>query len=223
MTTDAARRAVFNTPEMLENIILFLPVRDVFAKVQRLSRSRKAVVDSSVVIQTKLWLRHQSGNVIQPTKFSNDHTFANYNDWLRKLSSPMYPSSVVPNPFLRNKFGSFRISPSSPISANIEYPFVIHLLTRSEGVDKPDQSAVEIFQSWRGMYLTEPPITTTSLRVYFQKTSEQLRNEIMVESVIRDHNGITLGLFHDMCWASIPLGRRGNPGCLRGDLIAFFE
>jgi hypothetical protein len=48
MTTDAARRAVFNTPEMLENIILFLPVRDVFAKVPRLSRSWKAVVDSSV-------------------------------------------------------------------------------------------------------------------------------------------------------------------------------
>jgi hypothetical protein len=223
MTTDAARRAVLDTPELIENIILCLPVKDLFAKVQRLSRSWKAVVDSSVAVQTKLWLRPQSDNVIQPAKYSNDHTFAHYSDWLQELASPMYPSGVVLNPFLRNKFGSFSSTPSSPVRESKGYPFFLIFQTRPKGVDKNDQAAVEISQSWRGMFLTEPPITTASLQVYFYKTSEQRHDAIMVDSVMRDHNGITLGLFHDICWASAPLDRRGNPGYLRGDLIAFFE
>ena len=54
MTTDAARKAVFNTPELLENIIAFLPYTDILTKVKRLSRQWKDVVDSSPAIKTKL-------------------------------------------------------------------------------------------------------------------------------------------------------------------------
>jgi hypothetical protein len=121
MTTDAARRAVFDTPELLENIILFLPVTDVFAKVQRPSRSWKAVVDSSVAIQTKLWLRSQSGNVIQPTKYSNDHAFEDYL-WFQELASPMYPPNVVLNLFLRIESPSFNTSLMCPVFEVSESP-----------------------------------------------------------------------------------------------------
>lgn len=39
MTTDAARKAVFETRELLEHIISFLPPTLIFCKVKRLSRA----------------------------------------------------------------------------------------------------------------------------------------------------------------------------------------
>jgi hypothetical protein len=56
MTTDAARKAVFNTSELLENIISFLPPRDILTKVQRLSRQWKNAVESSPAIKNKFWM-----------------------------------------------------------------------------------------------------------------------------------------------------------------------
>jgi len=70
MTTDAARKAVFNTSELLENIISFLPHVDIL-KTQRLSRQWKNAVDSSPSLQTKLWLKPQQLKAIQPINFTN--------------------------------------------------------------------------------------------------------------------------------------------------------
>lgn len=72
MTTDAARKAVFNTPELLENIVSFLPHTDILTKVKRLSRHWNEVVDSSPVIKTELWLRPQNPTAIQPIAFTDD-------------------------------------------------------------------------------------------------------------------------------------------------------
>jgi hypothetical protein len=57
MTTDAARKAVFNTPELLESIISFVPSTDILTKVQRLSRQWKDAVESSPVVKNKLWMK----------------------------------------------------------------------------------------------------------------------------------------------------------------------
>jgi hypothetical protein len=228
MTTDVARRAVFDTPELLENIILFLPVKDVFAKVQRLSRSWKAVVDSSHAIQTKLWLRSQSGTVIQPTKYSNDHAFE-VHDWFQELAYPMYPSDVVLNPFLEIDSASFYTTPMSSFFESTESPYAVTLFGRSRSVNGNDRPAVQSSHNWRNMYLTEPPITTASLRVHFRQGSGD-HSGSWIESAIRDPNGTTFGLFYDMCWASIPLDLQDSlvPSvtsghCIRSDLFAFFQ
>jgi hypothetical protein len=59
MTTDAARQAVFNTSELLERIIVHLPMKSIFA-VQRVSQKFKAAVDTSPSIQTKVFRRLQN-------------------------------------------------------------------------------------------------------------------------------------------------------------------
>jgi hypothetical protein len=48
---------VFNVPELLENIILFLAERDILASAQRVSRTWKASIKTSPHIQRKLLLR----------------------------------------------------------------------------------------------------------------------------------------------------------------------
>ena len=56
LTTDAARKAVFNTNELLEQIILCLPMRTIFG-IQRVSRNFKDVIATSPKIQEKMFLR----------------------------------------------------------------------------------------------------------------------------------------------------------------------
>ena len=56
MTTDAARKAVLDTSELLEQIILCLPMTNIFV-IQRVCQKFKAVIATSPNIQTKLFLR----------------------------------------------------------------------------------------------------------------------------------------------------------------------
>ncbi|KAK4493805.1 hypothetical protein PRZ48_014990 [Zasmidium cellare] len=56
--TRAARDAVLNTAELLENVLLHLPARQIFT-VKRVSRRFKAAVEKSTDIQVKLLLRLQ--------------------------------------------------------------------------------------------------------------------------------------------------------------------
>ncbi|KAF2167176.1 hypothetical protein M409DRAFT_22605 [Zasmidium cellare ATCC 36951] len=56
MTTEAARKAVFNTAELLENILVHLPPRQLFT-VQRVSHQLKAAIKESTQIQKKMFLR----------------------------------------------------------------------------------------------------------------------------------------------------------------------
>ena len=56
MTTDAARKAVFNTSELLESILVCLPPKTLFG-VQRVSKQFQAVIATSIPIQEKMFLR----------------------------------------------------------------------------------------------------------------------------------------------------------------------
>ncbi|KAI7595153.1 hypothetical protein KC343_g15577 [Hortaea werneckii] len=56
MTTDAARRAVFDTAELLENIIMQLPPRKIFV-IQRVCKQFRDIVASSVKLQQRLFFR----------------------------------------------------------------------------------------------------------------------------------------------------------------------
>ena len=56
MTTDAARKAVLLTNELLEEIILYLPMKTIFV-VQRVCKQFKGVIATSPKIQTKMFLR----------------------------------------------------------------------------------------------------------------------------------------------------------------------
>lgn len=56
MATDSARQAVFQTAELLEQIVSFLPFESLW-KCQRVSKQFQHLVAQSSMIQTSLWLR----------------------------------------------------------------------------------------------------------------------------------------------------------------------
>jgi hypothetical protein len=56
LTTDAARKAVFNTSELLESILVCLPPKALFG-VQRVSKQFQAIIATSIPIQEKMFLR----------------------------------------------------------------------------------------------------------------------------------------------------------------------
>lgn len=62
----AARDAVFNTHELVENIISFLPAKNIFG-VMRVSKSQfKAVIDSSPDLRTKMFIRSGCETIAKP-------------------------------------------------------------------------------------------------------------------------------------------------------------
>lgn len=65
-----ARQAVFATSELLEKIILYLPMKTIFG-IQRVSQKFKAVIDASPDIQTKIFRRLRG---IQPETWVADKT-----------------------------------------------------------------------------------------------------------------------------------------------------
>lgn len=64
MNTDAARKAVLNTTELLESILVFLPAKTLFG-VQRVSKQFQAIIARSIPVQEKMFLRVR--NKPQPT------------------------------------------------------------------------------------------------------------------------------------------------------------
>jgi hypothetical protein len=101
MTTDAARKAVFNTSELLENIISFLPARDILTKVPRLSRQWKTAVETSPTVRNKLWMTSCKAPAIQSIGFTDEHMSGDPT-W-RQSARPMYSCDLTLNSALLHK------------------------------------------------------------------------------------------------------------------------
>jgi hypothetical protein len=215
MTTDAARKAVFNTPELLENIVSFLPYTDILTKVQRLSRQWKDVVDSSPAIKDKLWTNFSNATAIQPNHVTNEHSFPQYPLW-GMLGMPSYSQAVTFNPVLLNcSVGSLKLSLDQMLprtwlqnsTGAILHPRVLDFsyLKASGG---PYHSVHGLRSSWRDMFLTNPPITTALLHVCNYADHVNEFGPEVIELFVRDHIGLTLGLVHDTLMASLPANVR---------------
>lgn len=212
MTIDGPRKAVFDTPELLENIISFLPATVILTKVQRLSRTWKAAVDSSPDIRTKLWLPTQGNTAVQPASFSDEHTFPHGIDD-GTLTIPMYSQLLVLNPFVERGITMKTANLKSYVPLMILYDSMDTVkcgtMVQFYGIagrkPRANRPAIGPSDTWRDMHMTDPPITTAKLDVrYSYKEGGKDRMRI-VYSAIRDHGGITLGLMYDMCLASVPL------------------
>lgn len=219
MTTDAARKAVFDTPELLENIISFVPPTDIRTKVQRLSRQWKDAVDSSPVIKNKLWMKASNMTAVQPAWFTNmdEQLMPAYSFW-GTVGMPVYSHVMTINPVvLRGLEGSLRISfdkdlqhePLEKSNGDLVHSEVVDF-THDKPGGRPSPLVLELHGSWRDMYLANPPITTALLLVCNYDDLEQEFGPKVVKLVVRDHHGLTFGLVHDTVMAALPSGVREN-------------
>lgn len=74
-STAAAMQAVFQTSELVENILVHLPAKNIFG-VQRVSKSFNNAVKNSLPIKEKLFLRPRSTNVHKVIAHGFQHTAA---------------------------------------------------------------------------------------------------------------------------------------------------
>lgn len=217
MTTDAARKAVFNTPELLENIILFLPYKDILTKVQRLSRQWKNVVSSSPVIRSKLWTSIQNMRAVQPTRFTDEQTYPVSSHWGQQ-ETPIYPHTLTSNTILLDRsVESWRFSwrgdsafswlDENRSDSNASQSAAIDFFYHKTG-DTQNNSANGTRSTWKDMYLTNPPITTAIIHLISYEGPRRLGDLDLIRFAVRDHRGLTLDLVHDTIMAGLPTGVR---------------
>lgn len=102
MTTDAARKAVFNTSELLESILVCLPPKTLFG-VQRVSKQFQAIIATSVPIQEKMFLRVRNEPQVSWLLKEQFTTSGVNRYFVESARKPRDPKSRVPtklNPFL---------------------------------------------------------------------------------------------------------------------------
>jgi hypothetical protein len=185
---------------------------DILTKVQRLSRQWKGAIDSSPAIKNKLWMTSLHATAIQPTLITNKHTFPASTYW-GALGLPVYPQHVVTfNPVLAK-------GPAGPLEMVLDDKLYLSWLRDTNGdqahpkmVDfsyrrvsgKSDRSALGLRCSWRDMFLTSPPITTALIRTMNHNDPEGEHGPDYIKVVVRDHEGLTLGLVFDTVMAALP-------------------
>lgn len=203
---------------------------DILTKVQRLSRQWKNVVDSSPIIKNKLWMRVPNVIVIQPTSFSNEHTFPALPYW-GTLEMPIYSHTVVFNPIpLERTRGplKFSLNENRPVrylvnfNGGLVYPTTLELSYRKAN-DRSDCSSLEFQSSWRDMYLTNPPITTALLSLDNYSDMEERYGPMVIRLSVRDHDGLTLGLTHDTIMRCLPSSVHGTLGTTSFTLVGSLD
>lgn len=213
MTTDAARRAVFDTPELLENIISFLPMADILSKAQRISRAWKAVIQSSHSIQVKLWLKPEVQQVLQPFQTVSDPTKVQRGWFSSLVGMPIYTHSVQLNPIMRILKDWKNPVVQQPLEQRIvrllirpsEFPLGASGHGKFRFGSSSSQSSISFTKSWERMQLANPPITVVSIEVYYPRTDFSFS----VTLSLQDKGGITLGHVYDATvLANSPFGDR---------------
>lgn len=213
LAIDAARKAVLETTELLENIISFLPVTDILTKVQRVSRAWNTLIESSSTIQTRLWRRHRAKRVLQPTRIGGDHTFVPLSrdeQCLYLQDCPIYSEMPEFLPFLNIARcekdpddpgwpGLYHLVGDNPSSILFECEsFQLGAQEMTKFWRRSGSRKSESAHSWEKMQVANPPIAQAALFVYDPHFLDNYRS---VKLILRDDNGITLGHVYDALYA----------------------
>ena len=198
MTTDGPRQAVFNTAELLEQILLSLPAKKVFI-CQRVSRQFRDIVATSAAIQQHLFLR-PSGMKKSTWITRSTAPAGPYSYWGRQYvyfeacdeSEP--ESDIGP----AKKYMPARLSPLLSIDQRAPFEQSAQRIFAMGGdrvvITFPMQLRESSF-SWRETYLTDPPCT--SVMVNLRWTFPRPKSEGTRSCQVNDPNGITLGAVID--------------------------
>jgi hypothetical protein len=87
-TAGASQKEVFNTTELLENIISFLPPSEILTNAQRVSSGWKDTIAASPTVQTLVW-KPRVAHILSPSAYSHEIK-ATRNDKRAKLQFGWY-------------------------------------------------------------------------------------------------------------------------------------
>lgn len=180
----AARNAVLNTAELLENVLLHLPARQLFT-MKRVSRRFKAAVERSIDVQSKLLLRLQETEeswrvlgeppsvVLIPQHPGQIFGFANAIVKVARVNGAFFEQPTESADAMANNGGAyvrFHAGMKRSINAFIKY-----------GQPQP----------WEHMPITDPPCT--SARLYLDGIRIGRKHSFSLRAEVTNPDGITLG------------------------------
>jgi len=174
MTTDAARKAVFNTSELLEAILVCLPPQTLFG-VQRVSKKFQAIIATSIPIQEKMFLRLRSKP--QP-KWSLRRELGRQPYFVETGEHPRHNqcTPTYMNPFLKLAYGFWRGETSNTLSCAEK--FDMHFCESARLVfEKPvtitmlEGKAPSVLDT----YLSDPPCDNLEVSCTYQLVGHSIR------------------------------------------------
>lgn len=146
---------VLELPELLELIILELPIVDIMATA-RVNRRWSDIIEASTKIQQKLFLR-PSAATVKPAECAPRHRFG-----------PCYPKHITINPVLKSNILGW----SNAGEARMRLGPTVVTGSRSERtVSGLSHAVLRPEASWREMFATSPPCT--ELEVELQQVSNE--------------------------------------------------
>jgi hypothetical protein len=207
---------VFNTTELLEHILSFLPMPQVLGKA-RVARNWKAVIDESPALQKKLFFRQPDNQteVFQSVEWSPQPPIRfdilgteDSNLLFSLVNMPVYNTPIELNPLVDWENPAdllvsheMRAMQPKPIHPSLSGLTVIAGKYSRAYVHRrfPRPKSWHWWKlrspSWRYMYLTSPPIIDVVINVP-TSISGRLATKYLRVNVHAEH-GITLGLLRD--------------------------
>ena len=202
----SARSRALAIPELLENIISFLPEREILTNAQRVSRTWRISVAESPRIQRQLFLPKGKKPAVSPMRFTDDNLWGEMSE---DFGIPIYKQSVVSNHLLNsadrlyadylpaeNGYTCYRMGKSAGDFQEVHH-FWVDVLPYGQPAfsHNPDLS-------WRSMQLCDPPITVAN-----SNTGSGGRfghsGAPSIWAMLFDRDGITMGLAYDTAVAAL--------------------
>lgn len=213
----AAAQHVFALPELVEEIILYLPVADVLAMASRLCRKWNAVIHGSTQIQQNLFLK-ASKPVVKPAEYSP-----------RLCFGPHYHEMLQLNPILKSDVITWANAGEARMRGGWLQEVIVSGWRGEARAGSLPQGVHQAHASWRRMFATAPPCS--EMQVELQKVSNEDgdSDETMRWVAVRDQAGVKLDMLED---AAVGLmmdwhGRRsrlfGRRSSMNGPVSCYFK
>jgi len=183
--------AVFNVPELLESILSYLPMKDLFI-ARSVNKAFYSLIATSPTLQRNLFLLPETS---QPQYWQTIQSKVNHHIYAVIASpsdaitfpSPQYigsPPAIVTsmNPLLQN--------PDSPrVAARLLYE---NCRDSAEMTDHMLQS-----RPWTHMYVTNPPCTCAHIQVEYVDEWSLIDPAVKVRRNVYDPTGVTFGAIYE--------------------------
>lgn len=134
--------SVFGTPELLETILLELPIKDLLINAQRVDKTFNGTIQASAKLQQALFFKPLPGKPLNFEKTTPPQ-------WLESPDDERY-HTVLANPFYNSLRSILLATPGD------------HPIRPSRLLQRPEAS-------WRRMLVTQPPITVDLSRTSMER------------------------------------------------------
>lgn len=211
MATDQSSSLVqaheaLHVPEIVENIISHLSVRNIIANAKRVSLQWHSVIQLWPTVQRILNRKCDKAVTFRSEGFTDDLSYhraiPGYFDTIRLNVAVMDRRACIgDNPPTRTPYSYERMALPSTLSEREASLVIIHrMMCRNKSDDSLLQSS---HATWRQMYVTDPPITTLLMSAWpsecFKDTERSVYGQLIGSLTVHDFGGIRFGLLEDMC------------------------